>query len=170
MQHFSHLWVTSFDPAQTGKLPHKADTRTTRTLPLKITPAIGQRRNSVAKHSNGNSKKKPPYPTDSDKAAATDRIDSFVYCSLIRAVPFSATVLIDRLVATRFGFLCRVALTHHSQLRAPPVWYSITRVSKKFRSFFRSIISLIHGNGFSSCANKASRPICCARRLAMNRR
>ena len=26
----------------------------------------------------------------------------------------------------------------------------MTRVSKKLRSFFRSIISLIHGNGFSS--------------------
>src|SRR5688572_33116890 len=34
-----------------------------------------------------------------------------------------------------------------SQLSAPPVWYSITRVSKKLRSFLRSIISLIHGNG-----------------------
>ena len=33
---------------------------------------------------------------------------------------------------------------------APPVWYSMTRVSKKFLSFLRSIISLIHGNGFSS--------------------
>ncbi len=37
-----------------------------------------------------------------------------------------------------------------SQDRAPPVWYSITRVSKKLRSFLRSIISLIQGNGFSS--------------------
>jgi hypothetical protein len=35
-----------------------------------------------------------------------------------------------------------------SQLSAPPVWYSMTRVSKKFFSFFRSIISDIHGNGF----------------------
>lgn len=58
----------------------------------------------------------------------------------------------------------------HSQLSAPPVWYSITRVSKKLRSFFRSIISLIQGKGFSSCGNKGSRPICCARRFAMNRR
>jgi len=39
---------------------------------------------------------------------------------------------------------------HQSQESAPPVWYSITRVSKKLRSFFRSIISLIQGNGFSS--------------------
>jgi hypothetical protein len=38
----------------------------------------------------------------------------------------------------------------YSQFSAPPVWYSVTRVSKKLRSFFRSIISLIHGNGFSS--------------------
>lgn len=36
---------------------------------------------------------------------------------------------------------------HQSQLNAPPVWYSMTRVSKKFFSFFRSIISDIHGKG-----------------------
>ena len=41
-------------------------------------------------------------------------------------------------------------LVGYSQFSAPPVWYSITRVSKKLRSFFRSIISLIHGKGFSS--------------------
>ena len=35
------------------------------------------------------------------------------------------------------------------------------------RSFFRSIISLIQGNGFSSFGNRASRPIWVARRLAM---
>ena len=51
--------------------------------------------------------------------------------------------------------------------RAPPVWYSMTRVSKKLRSFFRSIISLIQGKGFSSFGNNASRPICIARRFAM---
>src|SRR5438093_6750264 len=50
---------------------------------------------------------------------------------------------------------------------APPDWYSMTRVSKKLRSFFRSIISLIHGNGFSSFGKSASSPICVARRLAM---
>ena len=44
-----------------------------------------------------------------------------------------------------------LAIADQSQLSAPPVWYSITRVSKKFRSFFRSIISAIHGKGFSSC-------------------
>lgn len=54
-----------------------------------------------------------------------------------------------------------------SQLSAPPDWYSMTRVSKKLRSFFRSIISLIQGNGFSSFGKSASRPICVARRLAM---
>src|SRR4051812_41308744 len=54
-----------------------------------------------------------------------------------------------------------------SQDRAPPDWYSMTRVSKKLRSFFRSIISLIQGNGFSSFGKSASRPICWARRLAM---
>ncbi len=36
-----------------------------------------------------------------------------------------------------------------SQSSAPPDWYSMTRVSKKFFSFFRSIASDIHGNGFS---------------------
>src|SRR2546423_11503492 len=35
----------------------------------------------------------------------------------------------------------------YSQLSAPPVWYSITRVSTKFLSFLRSVISLIQGNG-----------------------
>ena len=54
-----------------------------------------------------------------------------------------------------------------SQDRAPPDWYSMTRVSKKLRSFFRSIISLIQGNGFSSFGKSASRPIWVARRLAM---
>ncbi|MFM2405023.1 MAG: hypothetical protein RL223_2903, partial [Pseudomonadota bacterium] len=54
-----------------------------------------------------------------------------------------------------------------SQLSAPPDWYSMTRVSKKLRSFFRSIISLIQGNGFSSFGKSGSRPICVARRLAM---
>ncbi len=65
---------------------------------------------------------------------------------------------------------CCAAPGHQSQFSAPPVWYSMTLVSKKLRSFFRSIISLIHGKGFSSCSNSASRPICCARRFAMNRR
>ena len=54
-----------------------------------------------------------------------------------------------------------------SQERAPPDWYSITRVSKKLRSFFKSIISLIQGNGFSSLGKSVSRPIWVARRLAM---
>ena len=55
----------------------------------------------------------------------------------------------------------------HSQFSAPPVWYSITRVSKKLRSFFRSIISLIHGNGLSPASNSGSMPICWQRRFAM---
>lgn len=66
--------------------------------------------------------------------------------------------------------LVATAPASHSQFSAPPVWYSMTRVSKKLRSFFRSIISLIHGKGFSSCSNSASKPICCARRFAMKRR
>src|SRR5262249_10301256 len=46
----------------------------------------------------------------------------------------------------------------HSQLSAPPFWYSITRVSKKFFSFLRSIASDIQGNGFSaSLHTQASR-------------
>jgi len=61
----------------------------------------------------------------------------------------------------------RWASTNQSQFNVPPVWYSITRVSKKLRSFFKSIISLIHGNGFSSFGKSASSPICTARRLAM---
>ena len=36
---------------------------------------------------------------------------------------------------------------YQSQDSAPPVWYSVTLVSKKFFSFFRSIISLIQGKG-----------------------
>ncbi len=54
-----------------------------------------------------------------------------------------------------------------SQDRAPPDWYSMTRVSKKLRSFFRSIISLIQGKGFSSLGKSSSSPIWVARRLAM---
>ena len=34
-----------------------------------------------------------------------------------------------------------------SQVRVPPVWYSVTRVSKKFFSFFKSRISDIQGKG-----------------------
>ena len=57
--------------------------------------------------------------------------------------------------------------SRQSQESAPPDWYSMTRVSKKLRSFFRSIISLIQGNGFSSFGKSSSKPICVARRLAM---
>src|SRR5204863_8274559 len=55
----------------------------------------------------------------------------------------------------------------YSQLSAPPVWYSITRVSKKFLSFLRSVISLIQGNGLLAPGYIASTPICWQRRLAM---
>src|SRR5690606_32738168 len=48
-----------------------------------------------------------------------------------------------------------------------PVWYSVTRVSKKFFSFFRSMASDIHGNGFSVAANSGARPSCVQRRLVM---
>src|SRR3990167_2208061 len=39
-------------------------------------------------------------------------------------------------------------LPHH--FNAPPVRYSVTRVSKKFFSFERSTASLIHGKGFAT--------------------
>ncbi|MDH4565715.1 PAS domain S-box protein [Pseudomonas sp. BN414] len=59
---------------------------------------------------------------------------------------------------------------YQSQLSAPPVWYSITRVSKKFFSFFRSMISDIHGNGLLVPGYSSFRPIWVRRRLAMNLR
>ena len=43
----------------------------------------------------------------------------------------------------------------------------MTRVSKKFFSFFRSIDSLIHGKGFSTSANTGARPSWPQRRLVM---
>ncbi len=43
------------------------------------------------------------------------------------------------------------------------VWYSVTRVSKKFFSFPRSIVSLIHGNGFFE-------PYCVLRPMRSSRR
>ena len=39
-------------------------------------------------------------------------------------------------------------VTAQSQLSVPPAWYSVTRVSKKFFSLRRSMISLIQGKGF----------------------
>jgi hypothetical protein len=54
-----------------------------------------------------------------------------------------------------------------SQLRTPPVWYSVTRVSKKFFSFLRSRISLIQGNGLVAPGYCSGRPIWAQRRLAM---
>src|SRR5690606_29932589 len=56
------------------------------------------------------------------------------------------------------------------QLSAPPVRYSVTRVSKKFFSFLRSTISLIHGSGFAACGNSGGKPICWRRRLATKRK
>jgi hypothetical protein len=76
----------------------------------------------------------------------------------------------DSLASPDRPFSAASRVAGHSQFSAPPVWYSMTRVSKKLRSFFRSIISLIQGKGFSSWANIGSRPICWARRLAMKRR
>src|SRR5690606_6447784 len=56
---------------------------------------------------------------------------------------------------------------YQSHASAPPFWYSMTRVSKKFFSFLRSIASLIHGNGFSVSAKTGGRPSWAQRRLAM---
>ena len=39
---------------------------------------------------------------------------------------------------------------NYSHVKSPLCLYSVTRVSKKFFSFFKSTISLIHGNGFST--------------------
>jgi len=63
-----------------------------------------------------------------------------------------------RLVDPRMGRLFHPAL--QSQLSAPPVWYSMTRVSKKFFSFLRSIISDIQGKGLDAPENNRSSPIC----------
>ncbi len=70
-----------------------------------------------------------------------------------------------------FQCLLKTYVTRNqSQLSAPPVWYSITRVSKKFFSFFRSMISLIHGKGLLAPGYSSFRPIWVRRRLAMNLR
>jgi len=59
-----------------------------------------------------------------------------------------------------------VRLPHHCN--APPLWYSVTRVSKKFFSFLRSSTSDIHGNGFTAPGHCSGSPICWQRRLATN--
>ena len=61
-----------------------------------------------------------------------------------------------------------LARNFQSQLKAPPVWYSVTRVSKKFFSFFRSRTSDIHGKGLLTPGYCSGRPIWLQRRLAMN--
>src|SRR5690606_15399849 len=76
----------------------------------------------------------------------------------------------DAHLAPFLHFVCGHRAAPQSQLSAPPVWYSITRVSKKLRSFVRSIISLIQGKGFEAPGKSVSRPICWQRRLAMKRR
>lgn len=52
------------------------------------------------------------------------------------------------------------------QSRLPPIWYSVTCVSKGFSCLFRLTYSDIHGNGLSVpyCSGKSSRP---RRRSAM---
>jgi len=75
--------------------------------------------------------------------------------------------ILHNFTLTRGGITRLSISAAYSQDSAPPDWYSITRVSKKLRSFLRSIISLIQGKGFSSLGNSVSKPICVARRLAM---
>ena len=53
-----------------------------------------------------------------------------------------------------------------SQVREPAVWYSVTRVSKKFFSLLRSMVCAIHGNGFSR-SYCLGRPMRSMRRSAM---
>jgi len=60
-----------------------------------------------------------------------------------------------------------VEAQRYSQFNAPPFWYSMMRVSKKFFSFFRSIASDIQGNGFSASSNTRGSPNWAQRRLAM---
>jgi hypothetical protein len=80
---------------------------------------------------------------------------------------FFATFLAISNSRCRTGGLTRAL---HSQDSAPPVWYSMTRASKKLRSFFRSIISLIQGNGLFAPGKSGSRPICWHRRFEIYRR
>jgi hypothetical protein len=98
-------------------------------------------------------KRRPHFNSESHNIARS-------YCKLFASI--AKTVAVDRMRSPVLH-----PLFDHSQFKAPPVWYSITRVSKKFRSFFRSIISLIHGNGLSTVSNNGSMPICWQRRFAM---
>ncbi len=75
--------------------------------------------------------------------------------------------LFDFVLQQRLYLLRSACADYQSHDSAPPDWYSMTRVSKKLRSFFRSIISLIQGKGFSSFGKSSSKPICVARRFAM---
>src|SRR3954465_12376589 len=61
--------------------------------------------------------------------------------------PKPQLVVFFRLARRDSHFLPFLVHVGQSQFSAPPVWYSMTRVSKKLRSFLRSIISLIQGNG-----------------------
>ena len=60
-------------------------------------------------------------------------------------------------------------MAYRDQLQSsvPDDWYSVTRVSKKFFSLLRSIVSLIQGNGFDERYWVGS-PTRSSRRSAMN--
>jgi hypothetical protein len=45
------------------------------------------------------------------------------------------------------------------------VWYSVTRVSKEFLSFLKSITSDLHGKGFSVAGNNGANRSCAQWRL-----
>lgn len=163
MQHFSQL------PARFHGICHDR--------PVKQRQLLSRRRESVSERTNLFPKKKPPYPIESDKAVSARRelVGRLLFINLDCCLSFflqaGQAFFYPRLPNASALFLSSTARPNfYSQLSAPPVWYSMTRVSKKLRSFFRSIISLIQGKGFSSCSNIGSKPICCARRLAMNLR
>jgi hypothetical protein len=73
-------------------------------------------------------------------------------CEAGSGFPFKLEALasLTSTATSAYSIASHASPLHQSQFSAPPVWYSMTRVSKKFRSFFRSIISLIQGKGFSS--------------------
>lgn len=53
-----------------------------------------------------------------------------------------------------------VSILAYDQSSDPPLWYSVTCVSKKFFSLLRSVCSDIHGNGFSVpyCSGRSNCP------------
>lgn len=70
----------------------------------------------------------------------------------------------------RYDGCCEAVSTfphQKSSSRAPAPWYSVTRVSKKFFTFVRSIVSVIHGKGLRAFPKLAGKPIEVNRRFAI---